>query len=66
MIAKAKTGRGFRGAVEYDLQEGKSVLLDTNLAGHAPEHGERIRGRASIAAQSGESRVPCFPVRGAR
>lgn len=36
MIAKAQTGRGFRGAVEYDLQEGKSVLLDTNLAGHTP------------------------------
>ena len=33
MIAKMAKGRGFRGALEYDLQEGKSVLLETNVAG---------------------------------
>lgn len=47
MIAKATVGRGFRGAVEYDLQEGKSVLLDTNLAGHTPR---------SLAKEFGEVR----------
>ena len=68
MIAKAKTGRGFRGALEYDLQEGKSVLLDTNLAGEniramAHEFGEVRQLRpnlgkavfhASISAAPGE------------
>jgi hypothetical protein len=32
MIAKMIKGRGFRGALEYDLQAGKSALLETNLA----------------------------------
>ncbi len=32
MIAKAIKGKGFRGAIAYDLQEGKSVLLETNMA----------------------------------
>jgi len=36
MIAKMIKGRGFRGALEYDLQAGKSVLLDTNLSGRTP------------------------------
>ncbi|MCY0900495.1 MAG: relaxase/mobilization nuclease domain-containing protein, partial [Firmicutes bacterium] len=36
MIAKMVKGRGFRGALEYDLQAGKSVLLETNLAGQTP------------------------------
>ena len=36
MIAKMAKGRGFRGAVEYDLQAGKSRLLDTNLVGTSP------------------------------
>ncbi|MCY0900542.1 MAG: relaxase/mobilization nuclease domain-containing protein, partial [Firmicutes bacterium] len=36
MIAKLIKGRGFRGALEYDLQDGKSVLLDTNLSGRTP------------------------------
>ena len=40
MIAKMAKGRGFRGALEYDLQAGKSELLETNLA------GENIRAMA--------------------
>lgn len=32
MIAKAIKGKGFRGAVAYDLQKGKSILLDTNMS----------------------------------
>lgn len=36
MIAKMEKGRGFRGALEYDLQEGKSELLETNLCGQTP------------------------------
>ena len=43
MIAKAVKGKGFRGALEYDL--GKGAILDTNMAGHtarelAKEFGE--------------------------
>ncbi|MHC1710811.1 MAG: relaxase/mobilization nuclease domain-containing protein [Solidesulfovibrio sp.] len=36
MIGKIIKGSGFRGAVEYDLQPGKSVLLETNMAGSTP------------------------------
>lgn len=36
MIAKLIKGKGFRGVVEYDLQPGKSVLLETNMAGETP------------------------------
>lgn len=36
MIAKLIKGKGFRGAVEYDLQPDKSVLLETNMAGASP------------------------------
>ncbi len=36
MIAKMAKGRGFRGALEYDLQAGKGALLDTNLSGRTP------------------------------
>ncbi len=36
MIAKLIKGKGFRGAAEYDLQPGKSVLLETNMAGSTP------------------------------
>ncbi len=36
MIAKMEKGRGARGALEYDLQAGKSELLETNLAGKTP------------------------------
>lgn len=32
MIAKAIKGKGFRGAVAYDLQKGKSILLDSNMS----------------------------------
>ena len=33
MIAKAIKGRGFRGVLEYNLNEDKGELLDTNMAG---------------------------------
>ena len=36
MIAKLVKGRGFRGALEYDLEPEKGVLLDTNMAGENP------------------------------
>lgn len=36
MIAKCIKGKGFRGAVEYDLQPHKSILLETNMAGRTP------------------------------
>lgn len=36
MIAKLIKGRGFRGAVEYDLHPDKSVMLETNMAGSTP------------------------------
>ena len=36
MIAKLAKGRGFRGALEYDLEREKGILLDTNMAGENP------------------------------
>jgi len=33
VIAKLSKGRGFRGALEYDLRESKGYLLHTNLSG---------------------------------
>jgi hypothetical protein len=33
MIAKAVKGRGFRGVLNYDLNEEKGEILDTNMAG---------------------------------
>lgn len=36
MIAKAVKGKGFRGALEYDLTKEKGQLLDTNMAGKNP------------------------------
>jgi hypothetical protein len=33
MIAKAIKGRGFRGVLNYDLNQEKGVMLDTNMAG---------------------------------
>lgn len=36
MIAKAVKGKGFRGALEYDLTKEKGHLLDTNMAGKNP------------------------------
>jgi len=37
MIAKLTKGRGFRGALEYDLSEEKGRILDTNMAGRNPK-----------------------------
>ena len=37
MIAKLIKGKGFRGALEYDLKQGKGLLLETNVAGQTPK-----------------------------
>lgn len=69
MIAKMVKGSGFRGALEYDLQEEKGLMLDTNMAGEnvrelAKEFGEIRKLRpnlnkavlhVSLAAALGES-----------
>ena len=47
MIAKAAKGRGFRGALEYDLREDKGHLIDSNMAGQHPRE---------LAAEFGEIR----------
>ena len=47
MIAKAVKGKGFRGALEYDLTKEKGRLLDTNMAGAGPRE---------LAAEFGEIR----------
>ena len=36
MIAKGKKGRGFRGVLDYNLQEGKGYVLHSNMAGDTP------------------------------
>jgi hypothetical protein len=36
MIAKAIKGKGFRGALNYDLNEAKGRILSTNMAGRNP------------------------------
>ena len=69
MIAKLAKGRGFRGALEYDLAEGKGRILETNMAGRtarelAAEFGAIRRTRpnlgravlhASLSAAPGET-----------
>ena len=47
MIAKATKGRGFRGALEYDLREDKGHVIDSNMAGQHPRE---------LAAEFGEIR----------
>lgn len=37
MIAKLIKGKGFRGALEYDLKQGKGLLLETNMTGQTPK-----------------------------
>jgi hypothetical protein len=68
MIAKAIKGKGFRGALEYDLKKEQGRIIDTNMDGRGPrelaaEFGEirKLRpnlGKAvlhvSIAASPGE------------
>lgn len=54
MIAKLIKGKGFRGAVEYDLQPHKSLLLETNMAGNNPrelakEFGEVRKLRPNLS-----------------
>ena len=69
MIAKLVKGRGFRGALAYDLRKAKGRVIETNMAGQSPralaaEFGEirRLRpnlGRAvvhvSLSAAPGEA-----------
>ena len=47
MIAKLSKGRGFRGALEYDLNKEKGEILSTNMAGKTPR---------ALAAEFGEIR----------
>lgn len=44
MIAKLVKGKGFRGALEYDLREQKGRLLDTNMASDTPRELAREFG----------------------
>lgn len=47
MIAKLVKGRGFRGALEYDLTKEKGRVIDSNMAGQTPRE---------LAAEFGEIR----------
>jgi hypothetical protein len=47
MIAKAIKGKGFRGALEYDLKKEQGRIIDTNMDG---------RGPRGLAAEFGEIR----------
>lgn len=47
MIAKLVKGRGFRGALDYDLKQEKGRVIDTNMAGRTPRE---------LAAEFGEIR----------
>ena len=44
MIAKLVKGKGFRGALEYDLREQKGHILDTNMGGDNPRELARELG----------------------
>jgi hypothetical protein len=44
MIAKAVKGKGFRGALEYDLSKEQGRLIDTNLEGAVPRELAREFG----------------------
>ena len=37
MIAQLIKGKSFRGALAYDLKQGKGLLLETNMAGQTPK-----------------------------
>lgn len=58
MIAKCIKGRGFRGAVNYDLQPHKSLLLETNMAGQNPREMAREFG-AIRALRPGLGKAVC-------
>ena len=47
MIAKAVKGKGFRGALDYDLSKEHGRILETNMAGVSPRE---------LAAEFGEIR----------
>jgi hypothetical protein len=47
MIAKAIKGKGFRGALEYDLKKEQGRIIDTNMDGRSPRE---------LAAEFGEIR----------
>ena len=47
MIAKAVKGKGFRGALQYDLDKEQGRIIDTNMAGENPRE---------LAAEFGEIR----------
>lgn len=45
MIGKIIKGKGFRGALEYNLRQGKGYLLETNMAGDNPRSLAREFGQ---------------------
>jgi hypothetical protein len=47
MIAKSAKGKGFRGALDYDLGKEQGRVIDSNMAGHTPRE---------LAAEFGEIR----------
>jgi hypothetical protein len=54
MIAKAIKGKGFRGALEYDLKKEQGRIIDTNMDGRSPrelaaEFGEIRRLRLNLS-----------------
>jgi len=44
MIAKAIKGRGFRGALDYDLNKEQGRVIDTNMSGSTPRELAREFG----------------------
>ena len=63
MIAKAIKGRGFRGVLEYNLNEDKGELLDTNMAGSNARACQRVWRNSQATPPAQQSRVTRFPIR---
>ena len=64
MIAKLAKGRGFRGALEYDLEREKGILLDTNMAGENPrELAQEFGAIRELRPGLGKAVFPRLPLR---
>ena len=67
MIAKSVKGKGFRGALEYDLTKEQGRILDTNMAGSTPRELAAEFGRdPETAAAPGQGGAARLAVGGAR
>jgi hypothetical protein len=56
MIAKAIKGKGFRGALEYNLKKEQGRIIDTNMDGRRPrELAAEFGEDPQAAAESGQS-----------